>query len=46
MKDLLIMPATVNGNKEWRVYVNGEIIARFCDESYAIDYYTYLKGRI
>lgn len=46
MKDLLIMRAMVNGNEEWRVYMNGVIIARFYEESYANDYYVYLKGRI
>lgn len=46
MKDILLIAAKVNGIDEWRVYVHGEIIARFSSEDYAKDYMTYLKSRL
>lgn len=38
-----VMQAIVNGNIEWRVYYDGEILARFKDYNHAVYFRDYLN---
>lgn len=40
-----LMQATVNGEIEWRVYQDGEVVARFKQYNHAAHFTDYLNGR-
>jgi hypothetical protein len=40
-----VVQGTVNGQIEWRVYLDGEIVARFLHYSHAIYFRNYLNEK-